>query len=223
LVDLDRGVAYVKATNISVADVLKIIENNSSFGEVLSIHPEIPLDNLKFTIQYCIQLLNREVDLAYKINSIGLGIDLFDLFSPNHKFNKNYIQTMGMEPIYHTLTYKERKVTLSNWIVSADSRFKVMKSMFFRNSNAIILVFDICSYQQFEKIDAILTEILQIKQDIHIHLIGKNTGMNQERAVSYSEAEQKSSEFGGTYTEISNNDDIDLILNSIVKNIFEAS
>ena len=90
----------------------------------------------------------------YKILIVGDAnagkTSILDQFT-NGSFDGAYISTIGIDFNVKTVTIKDDiKVKLQIWDTCGQERFKALTRSYYRNANAIIIVYDITSPKSFE-------------------------------------------------------------------------
>lgn len=65
------------------------------------------------------------------------------LFKLSGKFQKSYLNTIGMEPISIYGYYKETKICISLWIMKSNQRYNDMQEFFNRGAHVVLVYYDI--------------------------------------------------------------------------------
>lgn len=92
-----------------------------------------------------------------------------------NKFSDTYISSIGVDFIlYSVRNEKNEIVKVTLWDTAGQERFKAISKNFYKNADAVILVFDLSDIKSFTKIEMWLTEVLKntYNDDIKFILIG---------------------------------------------------
>lgn len=119
-------------------------------------------------------------------------------------YSPNIVPTIGASFFSCKLTIDEVTVKLQIWDTAGQERFKAMAPMFYRNANAALLVFDITSYDSFEKMQGWVTELKRnVEESMVLCVIGNKIDLKSKRQVDKDEAVQYSKSIGASYHECS--------------------
>ena len=79
--------------------------------------------------------------------------ELIALFE-TRKFNKNQVRTVGLDAVKVAYTQKDDNVELQVklWDTAGQDRYKTMTSQFYRNADAVIIVFDLTKPETFASV-----------------------------------------------------------------------
>lgn len=120
------------------------------------------------------------------------------------KFPDKITSTIGASFFNSKIIIEDYKVKLQVWDTAGHERFKAMAPMFYRNSNAAIVVFDITQKQTFEEVRQWVSELTQkIEDTIVISVVGNKVDLASTREVPFEEAERFARSVGAKYTETS--------------------
>uniref|UniRef100_A0A0K8TSD2 Putative rab subfamily protein of small gtpase n=1 Tax=Tabanus bromius TaxID=304241 RepID=A0A0K8TSD2_TABBR len=96
------------------------------------------------------------------------------------------------------------KVKLLLWDTAGQERYKAMAPMYYRNSNAAILVFDVAQYSTFDDLKMWIQELQRnVTDPIVLILVGNKLDLEENRAVPRDEAYQFALKIGAKYFETS--------------------
>ncbi|MHA1278867.1 MAG: Rab family GTPase [Candidatus Helarchaeota archaeon] len=111
--------------------------------------------------------MNLRSRYSYKISVVGdkaVGkTSLIDRFV-NHKFEENYIATMGVSITLKDLQVGDIPVQIMLWDIGGSEKWDRVRNMFYRGSNGVILVYDVTRPATFLN----LTHYLQdMEESVH--------------------------------------------------------
>uniref|UniRef100_A0ABM5FMQ8 Ras-related protein Rab-37 isoform X4 n=1 Tax=Pogona vitticeps TaxID=103695 RepID=A0ABM5FMQ8_9SAUR len=96
------------------------------------------------------------------------------------------------------------KVKLQIWDTAGQERFRSVTHAYYRDAQALLLLYDITSRMSFDNIRAWLTEIHEYAQrDVVIMLLGNKADVSSERAVRTEDGESLAREYGVPFMETS--------------------
>lgn len=96
------------------------------------------------------------------------------------------------------------KVKLQIWDTAGQERFRSVTHAYYRDAQALLLLYDITSKPSFDNIRAWLTEIHEHAQkDVVIMLLGNKSDMAAERVVKTEDGEKLAKEYGVPFMETS--------------------
>ncbi|XP_069655234.1 ras-related protein Rab-37 isoform X2 [Haliaeetus albicilla] len=96
------------------------------------------------------------------------------------------------------------KVKLQIWDTAGQERFRSVTHAYYRDAQALLLLYDITSKMSFDNIRAWLTEIHEYAQkDVVIMLLGNKADVSSERAVRMEDGASLAREYGVPFMETS--------------------
>ncbi|XP_032900278.1 ras-related protein Rab-37-like isoform X1 [Amblyraja radiata] len=96
------------------------------------------------------------------------------------------------------------KVKLQIWDTAGQERFRSVTHAYYRDAQALLLLYDITSKSSFDNITAWLTEVHEYaQQDVVIMLLGNKADITGERAIKREEGERLAREYGVPFIETS--------------------
>ncbi|XP_074080738.1 ras-related protein Rab-37 isoform X2 [Macrotis lagotis] len=117
------------------------------------------------------------------------------------------------QPILHYPNPKEQnkvvtvdgmKVKLQIWDTAGQERFRSVTHAYYRDAQALLLLYDITNKSSFDNIRAWLTEIHEYAQkDVVIMLLGNKADVSRERVVRSEDGETLAREYGVPFMETS--------------------
>ncbi|KYN04234.1 Ras-related protein RabJ [Cyphomyrmex costatus] len=122
------------------------------------------------------------------------------------------------EEAVQAIAYRWEMATASEngvWDTAGQERFRSMAPMYYRTSNAALLVFDLTQYNTFTAIKGWVKELQQnVEETMVLVLIGNKSDLVQQRQVDGEECRRYATTIGATYHEIS------ALYNEGVENVF---
>ncbi|XP_075310000.1 ras-related protein Rab-37 isoform X2 [Odontesthes bonariensis] len=116
----------------------------------------------------------------------------------------NFIATVGIDFRNKVVDMDNLKVKLQIWDTAGQERFRSVTHAYYRDAQALLLLYDITSKPSFDNIRAWLTEIHEYAQkDVVIMLLGNKSDMTAERVVKKEEGERLAKEYGVPFMETS--------------------
>lgn len=124
------------------------------------------------------------------------------------------------------ITYKRKEISLDIWDTAGQERYHALSPLFYRDSEAGIVVFDITDLESFQKANKWIGELKQARGDnVFIVLAGNKCDLVDKRVVDKNDALKLASKYNAPYFETSalKNENIDAVFNSICNNIIEKA
>ena len=165
-----------------------------------------------------------------KINIILLGNSEVGKTSFILRYTEDFFQ-----PIYLTtigIDFKVKNITFSNnksyklffYDTTGQEKYKSISLNLIKNSDGILLMYDITKKKSFESITNWMESIKDIKEEsFPIVLVGNKTDLKDKREVQKEEGKEIATKYGIDFFEISNKDGINIEESclSLVKKIIE--
>ncbi|XP_066560874.1 ras-related protein Rab-37 isoform X1 [Amia ocellicauda] len=116
----------------------------------------------------------------------------------------SFSATVGIGFTNKVVTVDSVKVKLQIWDTAGQERFRSVTHAYYRDAQALLLLYDITSKSSFDNIRAWLTEIHEYaQQDVVIMLLGNKSDMVGERVIKREEGEKLAREYGVPFMETS--------------------
>jgi len=110
--------------------------------------------------------------------------------------------TIGLNLTTRQLVLNGETIQVVFWDTAGQERFRTMTRSFYRNSDLVIIVFDVASRSSFESVDQWLDEMRRSAEPVYTVLIGNKIDL-PDRQVSTEEARQFAQERSLVYLETS--------------------
>lgn len=106
------------------------------------------------------------------------------------EFKEEYTVTIGVEFGNYVMRVDDKKnVKLQLWDTAGQEHFRAITRIFYKDSHAVILVYDITQRESFENIQTWMNEIEQnTNKKVIRYLVGNMCDLESEREVSSEEA-----------------------------------
>ncbi|XP_058417512.1 ras-related protein Rab-37 isoform X1 [Diceros bicornis minor] len=108
------------------------------------------------------------------------------------------------DPRNKVVTVDGVRVKLQIWDTAGQERFRSVTHAYYRDAQALLLLYDITNKSSFDNIRAWLTEIHEYAQrDVVIMLLGNKADVNNERVIRSEDGETLAREYGVPFMETS--------------------
>ncbi|XP_037544950.1 ras-related protein Rab-26-like [Nematolebias whitei] len=147
-------------------------------------------------------------DIAFKVMLVGdSGVGktcLLVRFKDGAFLAGSFISTVGIDFRNKVLNIDGVKVKLQIWDTAGQERFRSVTHAYYRDANALLLLYDVTNKSSFDNIQAWLTEIHEFaQQDVVLMLLGNKADATHDRVVKREEGEKLAKEFGVPFMETS--------------------
>ncbi|XP_018600928.2 ras-related protein Rab-26 isoform X1 [Scleropages formosus] len=147
-------------------------------------------------------------DLAFKVMLVGdSGVGktcLLVRFKDGAFLAGSFISTVGIDFRNKVLNLDGVKIKLQIWDTAGQERFRSVTHAYYRDAQALLLLYDVTNKKSFDNIQAWLTEIHEYaQQDVVLMLLGNKAEVTHERVVKREEGEKLAKEFGVPFMETS--------------------
>ncbi|XP_067164552.1 ras-related protein Rab-37 isoform X6 [Apteryx mantelli] len=135
----------------------------------------------------------------------GVGKSCFlSRFKDGAFLSGTFIATVGIDFRNKVVAVDGVKVKLQIWDTAGQERFRSVTHAYYRDAQALLLLYDITSKISFDNIRAWLSEIHEYAQkDVVIMLLGNKADMSGERAVRTEDGASLAREYGVPFMETS--------------------
>ncbi|CAD5215700.1 unnamed protein product [Bursaphelenchus okinawaensis] len=118
--------------------------------------------------------------------------------------NNNFISTVGIDYRNKLVEVDKYKVKLQIWDTAGQERFRSITSSYYRDADALLLVYDITNRGSFDNIRNWLTQVKEFaKETVQMTLVGNKVDLSSQRKVKYDEAKQLAKAYNIPYVETS--------------------
>ncbi|XP_044103420.1 ras-related protein Rab-37 isoform X1 [Neovison vison] len=115
-----------------------------------------------------------------------------------------FIATVGIDFRNKVVTVDGVRVKLQIWDTAGQERFRSVTHAYYRDAQALLLLYDITNKSSFDNIRAWLTEIHEYAQrDVVIMLLGNKADVSNERVIRSEDGETLAREYGVPFMETS--------------------
>ncbi|GAA6105216.1 ras-related protein Rab-37 isoform X1 [Tachysurus ichikawai] len=152
--------------------------------------------------------VNEYFDISFKVMLLGdsaVGKTcVLVRFKDGAFLGGNFIATVGIDFRNKVVTVDNLKVKLQIWDTAGQERFRSVTHAYYRDAQALLLLYDITRKSSFDNIRAWLTEIHEYAQkDVVIMLLGNKSDMAAERVIKLEEGQKLAKEYGVPFMETS--------------------
>ncbi|KAL6094677.1 rab26 [Pungitius sinensis] len=165
-------------------------------------------------------------DVAFKVMLVGdSGVGktcLLVRFKDGAFLAGSFISTVGIDFRNKVMSIDAVKVKLQIWDTAGQERFRSVTHAYYRDANALLLLYDVTNKASFDNIRAWLTEIHEYaQQDVVVMLLGNKVDSTHDRMVKREEGEKLAREFGVPFMETSSKSglNVDLAFTAVAKEL----
>ncbi len=142
-----------------------------------------------------------------KILTLGdtsVGKSSFIIKFIDNKFSLNYIATLGFDFKQKKIELNGETIRLKIFDTAGQERFKSISINIIKKANGILLLYDITNRDSFESVTNWMKSIKDIgSEKICVVLVGNKSDLEEKRAVSYEEGEEKANQYDIPFFEAS--------------------
>ncbi|XP_024409665.2 ras-related protein Rab-37 isoform X4 [Desmodus rotundus] len=147
-------------------------------------------------------------DLTHKVMLLGdsgVGKTCFLIqFKDGAFLSGTFIATVGIDFRNKVVTVDGVRVKLQIWDTAGQERFRSVTHAYYRDAQALLLLYDITNKSSFDNIRAWLTEIHEYAQrDVVILLLGNKADVSSGRVIRSEDGEMLAREYGVPFMETS--------------------
>uniref|UniRef100_A0A0R3RZV8 Ras-related protein Rab-8A n=1 Tax=Elaeophora elaphi TaxID=1147741 RepID=A0A0R3RZV8_9BILA len=118
--------------------------------------------------------------------------------------NNNFISTVGIDYRNKLVEVDDAKVKLQVWDTAGQERFLAITTTYYRDADALLLVYDLTNRQSFVNIRDWLTRIKENAKDtVLITLVGNKMDLQSSRKVKYEEGRELAEAYNISFIETS--------------------
>lgn len=120
------------------------------------------------------------------------------------EFRESTIGAAFLTQSVHIEDPEDIVVKFEMWDTAGQERYRSLASMYYRNAQAAVVVYDITKSDSLDKAKYWIKELQkQASSNIVIALVGNKLDLNNERSISYDDANSLAAEMGLLYFEVS--------------------
>lgn len=121
----------------------------------------------------------------------------------DESFNESGLSTVGIECYYKKIRFKNKKVKLLMYDTSGQEKFRTIVANYYKNTDGVVLVFDVTRKSTFTKIEYWVHEINENAGNDNgtFILFGNKCDLDSEREVTYEEGKALADKYGISYLE----------------------
>ncbi|EDO47990.1 predicted protein [Nematostella vectensis] len=147
-------------------------------------------------------------DVACKVMLLGdSGVGktcLLVRFKDGAFLSGSFISTVGIDYKNKVVEVDGSKVKLQIWDTAGQERFRSITHAYYRDSHALLLLYDVTNHASFENIRAWLAEIYEYaRQDVIIMLLANKADLTKQRVVSRDQGEKLAKDHNVAFMETS--------------------
>lgn len=138
------------------------------------------------------------------VGDSGVGKSCLLLRFVDDKFNPSFITTIGIDFKIKTIDINNTKIKLQIWDTAGQERFRTITTAYYRGAMGIIIVYDVCDQNSFDRINVWFDAVKQhAKEDAQIILVGNKSDQEESRVISTQQGEQLAESLGVLFIEAS--------------------
>ncbi|KAM9846021.1 EF-hand calcium-binding domain-containing protein 4B [Aulostomus maculatus] len=146
-------------------------------------------------------------DRLFKVVLVGNSsvgkTSLLRSFCEGH-FHPSTTATVGIDYSVKTLTLDKMQIAMQLWDTAGQERYRSITKQFFRKADGVVVMYDVTVSESFKAVRPWLTNVQDAAgEGIPILLLGNKMDMDNEREVSFKEAEQLAYENKVMFFEVS--------------------
>jgi small GTP-binding protein len=160
------------------------------------------------------------------VGDSGVGKSSIILRFTEHYFEENFVNTIGVDFRCHILEFNNKLYKLQIWDTAGQDKFQSITTAYYRGSNGIILVYDVCNPNSLDRLKFWYNEVKKkVIDDIPMIIVGNKIDLCSNRKVSYEEGEAFAKELNMQYLECSTKLDegIDRVFFTLLGKIVEKN
>lgn len=151
--------------------------------------------------------LTNSFDVLQKLTLIGTdntGKSALMLKFRDECLPETYIPTIGVEFGVQTVQIEDKRCKLQIWDTAGQVTFRSITKAYYRGSHGCCFVFDITRKESLAGLKEMIEEMVNVGQpDVPAILVGNKADLENERQVSYEEAQEFACRYGMCYMETS--------------------
>jgi Ras-related protein Rab-1A len=159
------------------------------------------------------------------IGNAGAGKSCLISRYVDKEYTDNYLNTIGVDFKTKILLINDKKIKINIWDTAGQEKFRSLVTSYYRNSDIIIIVFDLTNNISFQNIDSWYSDITSycIKKSYKLYLVGTKADMGKDKfIVDEISIKEKCKQYDMKYfaTSSKKNYNLDNLFNDIVHEIY---
>lgn len=150
---------------------------------------------------------SKAFDKAMKLLMVGdsgVGKSCLLLRFVDDKFNPSFITTIGIDFKIKTIELNSTKIKLQIWDTAGQERFRTITTAYYRGAMGIIIVYDVCDQNSFDRVETWYKTVQQhAKDDAQVIIVGNKCDEEEGRVISTQQGEQLAESLGVPFIEAS--------------------
>ncbi|HUY01081.1 MAG TPA: Rab family GTPase [Candidatus Deferrimicrobium sp.] len=160
----------------------------------------------------------------YKIIVVGdggVGKTTLILKYTEKRFRESYISTIGVQWTVKEVNYEGKEIKLIIWDVGGQEIYKKIRTNFYEEGNAAIIVFDLTDPGSFDHVETWMKEVQTFCGAIPFILLGNKLDLIEQRKVEREEVQTFIQKYNIPYFETSakTGENVVDLFNNIIKTI----
>lgn len=152
--------------------------------------------------------LLTDVDYCFTVMLLGDSCTgktcLLIRFKDNTFMNNNFISTVGIDYRNKIIELNKHKVKLQVWDTAGQERFRSLTASYYRDADALLLIYDVTNRASFENIRDWLAQVREYaKEEVELTLVGNKVDLGQQRKVRPEEGKQLAKAYNIPFIETS--------------------
>lgn len=120
------------------------------------------------------------------------------------EYDDDTMPTLGANFSSKDVELESGTYSVQIWDTAGQERYRAMAPMYYRNSKAAVIVYAIDNKKSFEQVDVWAASVKEcIGKTAAIFIVGNKSDLEQKRAVSMAEGQEKAAEVGASFMEVS--------------------
>lgn len=171
-----------------------------------------------------------DFDISFKIMLVGdSGVGktcLLVRYKDDTFLSGSFISTVGIDFRNKIVSIDDRRIKLQIWDTAGQERFRSVTHAYYRDADALLLVYDVTNRGSFNSVKSWVTDIRHHAKDgVTVLLVGNKADNSSSRSISTVEGEQIAKEYNMTFVESSARTgmNVELAFNAIAKELHRKS
>lgn len=157
------------------------------------------------------------------VGDSGVGKSSILIQFIDKRFSQLYNMTIGVEFGTRVIDVDDRKFKIQIWDTAGQESFKSITRAYYRESAAVLLVYDVTNSKSFKSIGTWYEDVRSGTNDPQMILVGNKSDLEHDRHVTFIQGRQLAKNYGMIFIETSakNRDNIDEAFTMVTKNIIK--